>query len=442
MVESEIAGAPKISPLLVGTVSDAYRAGATSFLHVYFTKRAGSLRFEMETEDASRHKMVAVAAVDGSLLPALNAVAKKLAPAARPFSSSNADAVAAWGRGEYERAIGIDPDFGAAWLSWIEMLAARGDTAGAIDVAGRALARGTLRSEIDRARIEEASAALRKDTEAQEKALAALERLLPADTSLIETLARIEFGARRFSAAAEQYRKLLAVDPANASAMNSLAYAEAYAGNFDAARKAIDEYGRQPGQKPNSLDSMGEIYFLQGRFKDAEKYFLEAQQADASLLSGADLLKAAYAHWLSGDLPGADLIAARYIEFRRNLRDPLLPWREATWQYATGRSAEAMAKLGRLAPNQKELAGRQTAVWRGEASLPTDLTALKEMYDRTAPSADGLVRTFYAAALLAAGRKDEARRMLALWPLPESGDALFQSLMYPKFLALRRAAGL
>jgi hypothetical protein len=85
---------------------------------------------------------------------------------------------------------------------------------------------------------------------------------------------------------------------------------------------------------------------------------------------------------------------------------------------------------------------KQMAVWRGSVKPPGDLTVLEQIYRRTAPAADGEVRTFYAAALLAAGRKEEARKLAVLWPLPEAGgDSLFRSLVFPEYLELRRAVG-
>ena len=49
----------------------------------------------------------------------------------------------------------------------------------------------------------------------------------------------------------------------------------------------------------------------------------------------------------------------------------------------------------------------------------------------------------HAAALVAAGNKVEASTLLQRWPLPESGgDPLFQSLVYPEFMELRRELGI
>jgi tetratricopeptide (TPR) repeat protein len=353
------------------------------------------------------------------------------------------DAAAAWGRGDFSQAVMLDPDFGAAWLAWAQKLAAEGNAAEALDVTAQALKRPTLRSEVDRAQIALASATLRKDPDARRNALIDLARLVRTDTSLLETLAEIEFNARRYSEAARRYRELLSVDRVNPSAMNLLGYAEALGGNLDAAKKAFEDYGRQPNEKPNSLDSAGEGYFANGRFAEAEKYFLQAHDADPALGGGSDLLKAAYARWLAGDLPGADAIMKRYLQYRTNLRDPAVVWREAAWEYSTGRTEQAMTRLQSAPPNQKELVEKQMAVWRGSVKLPGDLASLQDLYQRTSPTADGVPRMLYATALVAAGRKDEARKVLTLWPLPAAGgDPLLQSLVYPKFLELRRAVGL
>jgi hypothetical protein len=50
------------------------------------------------------------------------------------------------------------------------------------------------------------------------------------------------------------------------------------------------------------------------------------------------------------------------------------------------------------------------------------------------------VRTLYARALLEAGKKDEARKLVTRWPLPESGgDPLYHAFLFPKFMEARKA---
>ena len=85
----------------------------------------------------------------------------------------------------------------------------------------------------------------------------------------------------------------------------------------------------------------------------------------------------------------------------------------------------------------------QVHVWQGDLKLPTDPAKLKQAYEATEPATDGLFRTLYASALLAEGHKDEAKKLAARWPLPDSaGETVLQSLVFPKYLALRRMLNL
>jgi hypothetical protein len=52
---------------------------------------------------------------------------------------------------------------------------------------------------------------------------------------------------------------------------------------------------------------------------------------------------------------------------------------------------------------------------------------------------DGLARVLYASALAKAGQKDEARKLLVLWPIPGlDSDPLLQSFVFPKYLELKQ----
>lgn len=436
--------APRIAAVEMGgaahaaaTVGDAYIQNATRFVHGYFTGSASALRLTVEVEDSVSHKMVEHEQIDGPLLKSIGALAKRLEPKAEAFSTSNEEATAAWGRGEFEKAVAIDPDFGAAWLSWIETLARSGDTAGAIEVAGRAL-RHPVKSEIDGLRIELTRATLEMDSSAEHEALLKLTARV-ADPQLLANLGSIEVRAREFALAEGDFKKILAVEPDSGEAMNQLGYAYGFQGKMADAEAMLAKYGRLPGQEPNSFDSLGEVYFMNGKFAQAEKAFLRAQDLNA-LPGGADLRKAAYAHWLAGDLAGADKMFNAYLALRARLKDPGIEWEHAGWEFTTGRKDRAVARLQKSPSPQ---AAAQLRVWEGDVKLPSDLDPLKKAYESTQPAADGLLRVLYAEALAAHGNKDEAKKLAARWPLPDStGDPVLQSLVFPKYLALRRILGL
>ncbi|HEX5430332.1 MAG TPA: hypothetical protein VFW83_00085, partial [Bryobacteraceae bacterium] len=283
MLIDQLTGSGQILPSLADSVSGAYIEQATRMGHGYFEKRAGKLHFAVLIEDSENHKIVQRDTADGPPLAAMGALAKQLDPRARAFSTSNPEAAAAWGRGEFEQAAGLDPDFGLAWLAWAQKLAAGGDSGRAEEVAQRALMRPGLRSVIERTRLELLLSSLRGDAQGRVHALQELARLIPADPSNLRALAEAEMNARNFSEAAREYRELIqsGTGAADAGLENALGYAEAFAGNLEAAKKAFAEYGREPGQAVNALDSLGEGLFVNGKFAEAEKAFLEAYSKDS-----------------------------------------------------------------------------------------------------------------------------------------------------------------
>jgi len=440
MLARQLSGTARTLALSPNTLSDAYLQHATRLVHGYFEMRAGKLHFEVQVEDAVRHKMLQTVAADGDVVAAMRIVATALQPGAAAFASASSDAIAAWAKGDYAAAVKLDPNFGPAWLKWSEQLAGSGNSPEALATAQRALAQDGLKSPSDRAQLQVLTANLQHDPTARLAGLHQLEQLLPADPEVHRSVANAEMQARHFPQAVAAYQAAVAADPSDSAFLNLLGYAQAFSGNMDQARKAFEEYGRMPDQGVNALDSLGEALFMNGNFKDAEQSFLQAHAKNPAFLGGETVWKAAHARWLAGDLPGADGLAKQFFDQRAQMHDSLLDWHRANWLYETGRREEAVAVLTNAAPLPGDLGHKQLAVWADPESVPKNLAELKRLYETTAPSDDGIVRTFYAAALLQAGQREEARKLVALWPLPKSQDAL-QALMYPAFQQVRKAAG-
>lgn len=429
-----------IVPVQAGALRDAYGSGATQLVHGYFEKRRQTMHFEFLIEDAQTHKALQTVAGDGDALPVLDRLARQIDTGAHAFSSTNPQAVADWGRGDYESAVSLDPEFGAAWLSWAQARAAAGDTQQASEIAARALRQPSLRSPVDHAQLELLSATLRKDAPALQRALSTLAQLMPHDSALLRQLAAQKMNARRFSEAAQLYQDVLRVEPDDIESWNLLGYAQAFAGDMGAAQKSFARYGSDPAHAANALDSEGEAFFLNGAFAEAEKRFLDAHAKSSAMLGGGDLLKAAYSRWLEGDLTGADRLFSEYLAYRNQQKDQVTVWRQAVWEYATGRQAAAMARLSNVSAGPAaNIARAQLALWKDPSKLPSDPAALKQAYDRTPPAVDGITRVLYAAALAHTGQKDEARKLLSWWPLPGAeGDPLLESFLFPKYLELKQ----
>jgi len=126
----------------------------------------------------------------------------------------------------------------------------------------------------------------------------------------------------------------------------------------------------------------------------------------------------------------------QYVNAEARKGGPLNAWLQANWLYETGRREQAAAFLAQEPSSQ--LFQQQLAVWKNpNAAARRDPETLKQLYDRADPVNDGLPRTLYAAALVEAGRKDEARKLVQLWPLPPRANSPLDSLMYPQFLEVR-----
>lgn len=439
MASAQLTGVGKVLPFRVDSSREAAVVAATQMVHGYFDRRGGKLHFEFSVEDAEAHSIRPLA-VDGNAILAADSLARLLDASAKPFSSANAQAVEAWGRRNFEQAVQLDPDFGAAWRDLVQSKAA--DKAVASESAGRALARTKLRSPLERAQIALLDGQLRGDGGAASKARAELVRLVPGDAALMRRFAEEETAARNFAQAAKFYQSLMPLEPGDPSVANLLGYAQFFAGDLVGARKSFEAYGRLPGQAANALDSEGEVLFMAGQFAEAEQKFLGAHAANPAMLGGADLQKAAYAHWLGGDLAGADKLFEQYMKYKSQSVESVEPWRSAVWDYATGREANAAERLRQVTGPAAAMAQAQLQVLskRAEvvAKLTGDLPGLERAYRGTAPSADGMVRVLYATALLKAGRKAEAERLAVLWPLPDSGEAALQPLLYPLYLELKK----
>ncbi len=162
MLAEELAGAPHVLAVRETGAGMAALQGATELLHCTFTQRGGALEIHFALEDVERHRMVSTGSASGAMLFAVSTLARTLDAGAQPFSTPNAEAAAAWGRGEFERAVTLDPDFGTAWESWVQQNQQLGKTEDAVAIAERALARPSLRTSLNRAQIQLSSALLRK----------------------------------------------------------------------------------------------------------------------------------------------------------------------------------------------------------------------------------------------------------------------------------------
>jgi tetratricopeptide (TPR) repeat protein len=509
---ADLTSAKELSSSQADSVEHGYRLKATQLVHGYFFAQKNSMEFRVDIEDAGTHKMlrtlVARGPLQGRSIPVVNQIAKQISPAAAPFSTNNEAAFQSLGKAlsasdaaaqdrELQAATQADPNFSAAYVIWAEALLRRGDRAGVAPVVAAGL--GNHPSAIDHVKLAFLDASAKGDAGAELLALQKWLELTPADAGVARQLAELELARRDFSGAQRNYQTAATLSPDDPALLNTLGYAQAYAGDLEGARRTLLSYQKQsPPQDANPLDSLGEVSFYAGDFAGAEKYFETAHTKNPQEFGGVELLKAAQARLMTGDLAGADVIFRRFIDFRKPVPGGFLEYQQAQWNFLTGRRKQAIQALQAAIPhldaNSSAIALCQLSIWNLEAgdqktaieyaqqakeraTSPTARTqsaicrflagggteatgsskadalallfwrkfdqalpALEAAYRETSPNSDGQIRMLLAWANVEAGRMPEARTLVRLYALPlASGDVLFASLTFPRCFYLKGA---
>jgi tetratricopeptide (TPR) repeat protein len=511
VVASDLTGLPKTYARAVDSVDGAYAMQATRALQGYFVQSGGRLEIHATVLDLASRKAVASFALEGAVpqgaISLADDVAKKLNPRARAFPTTNAGAFHAYGEAlsavdrtaalmALEAATKADPRFSSAYWERARLLAGGGDREGALRVIEEA--RREQPDSIASAKLDLLAATLKDDVAAREHALESLSRLTPADAAVFVELAQLELGQRKFSDAVRHYDAAAEVDPEDTGTWNDLGYAQAYAGNLDGARSALEQYRSLVSpENVNPLDSLGEVSFYLGDFGAAEKYFLDADRKNPGEFAGADLLKAAEARLMTGDLAGANSLFDKYVARAEGGQRGRMAFQKAQWEFLTGRRKAAMAGLERMLPtvegDGRSLALSQLSVWKfqtgdqkaaeqfaslaGESAvspaarnisavcravlhpdvesgsrladayarifagkIPEAAPMLEMLYRGTNPHNDGEIRTLLAWAYVKMGRATDARALIGVYPLPmPAGEQVFASLVFPRYLFVRGA---
>jgi tetratricopeptide (TPR) repeat protein len=509
-VVSDLAGSPAIYAQVVDSVNSAYTMQATRVLEGYFYENGGRLEIratveELGTRTAAGNFEVSGPAAQGPL-PLVNELAKKVSAGARSFQTTNASAFRDYGQalGASDRADALrglelatkeDPNFSLAFLDWARVLAGMGDRQGALKVIEAAQA--AKPDPIAGAELESLAATARGDAAARQNALESLSHLTPADAKVFRGLAELQIAERKFPEAVRSYETVARLTPDEASVWNELGYGLAYTNDLTGARRALEKYQKLlPPENVNWLDSLGEVSFYLGDFGGAAKYFLEADQKNRGEFGGTELVKAAQARILAGDLKEGDAVYQKYVGLIEGGQRGRAAYQLAQWQFLTGRRKVAMAGLEKIIPgldaDGQALRLSQLSFWRmqtGDAKTAADLAnqaaaravsplarnlsaicrviatptgspsgspvadaltllfarrfteatpLLERLYRETNPARDGQIRTLLAWAYVETNRTADADRLVGNYPLPLSvGESEFASLVFPRYLFVR-----
>jgi tetratricopeptide (TPR) repeat protein len=428
--------AAQTSAATAATLQDAKSRRVSRVVQGYVTGTVGSLHATAVIRDESKQTTVSSIEARGATpLEIASTLARQVTPAAKPYGSNNLEAIREYFSGRPEAAVALDQDFGAAHVSRLELLLRSGRKDELPEAV--AAAKAAKLTELDQARLQ----TLLADTpKAKSEALLRLARVSGDDVQIWGAAAEAALTAKDHQGAIEAFRKVLDTDPDNVVALNTLAYAYGFYGDIAAAERVIEQYRLVRPNDANPLDSLGEIYFYEGRFGDAERLFLQAFELDNGFLGGGALYRAALSRYLLGDSGAADELFRRYLEVRRKQQDPLVPLREAVWLYTTGRKAAARHQASSL---DTPAAKAQIALWdladgRGKARVlqgRADLRGWNLLFERRYPEAvdywtkayesssvvnGNEARMLLTWALSESGRMPEAESLLRKWPLPDA----------------------
>ena len=362
-VEAEFGARPAGAPGISAERTAALAAGATRLAYGQYAVRGGTLEAWVTVEDAQTGKMTVLNPVStpvAEVLSAASALAREISPHITPYGTRNPQVVEAHVEAlegldqpgvadSLEKAIAADPNFGPNYRQLAQIKAQQNDVAGALALLDRALARGSAIPDAERALIELQAATLRDDAAARLRALTALAKADPYDPQAWHDLAAVAIAVHQYPQAVAAYQKTLATQPDDADSWNQLAYAAAYAGDLAVATGAAKHYQKLAPANPNPPDTLGDVNLITGHLAEAEDDYRQSAKKSPEFLAGLDLLKAAMAHLMTGDVAGADTLAQQYFAARTAAKDPLVDYRKAQWAWISGRRKAACAQMEQVA---------------------------------------------------------------------------------------------
>lgn len=369
---------PASAPGISTERASAILAGADRIGYGEYAVRGGKVTARLTIEDPATGRTTEVLAASApDVISAAAILARAISPRAAAYETHSPEAlrhyIAATESGdprqrvtEAQAAIAADPDFGPPYRALAEAKAQMQDRDGALAALDEGLARAAVPAR-EHALLEMMAAGLRNDSAAREHALIDLANASPGDAENWRSLGELAYARHDYKQAVEAYRKVLQLQPNEMSAVNQLAYSQGSAGDFEGAVATIRRYRTLRPADANPLDSEGDIQLMYGHLPEAEDLFVQADKKDRKLLGGGDLLKAAMARLMTGDVPGAGALYQQYAAVRGEQHDPTLPIQNAEWRWFSGNRKAAQDELRSFAQSmeagpRKDLASRAYTV--------------------------------------------------------------------------------
>lgn len=360
---------PRVSVFLARSASEAAAQGATRVISGFVAKNNGTAGFRFLVEDPQAREALAGGLAGASKQPwpramadlavAVSAVIRpNVAPAptqihndeaARLLSEALSASEPPVALAKLEQSTVADPACGWCWDLWAEQAVRNGGPSALQAVLDKSRPHVREIDVLSRARLDLLESGITGDVRARGSALERVTRALPSDVGSLAQLAEIYTNLRQFDRAEATLRQAVAAESGRPDLWNSFAYALAYLGRYPEANLAVKEYERADPNSANAADSRGEILLMAGHFREAAAAFELVWQRDKDFNHGVALEKAALALWLSGEKKEAGQFLDRYLAARQQSGDPTAELVRARWEYLFGQTAQAQARLERVA---------------------------------------------------------------------------------------------
>jgi len=207
-------------------------------------------------------------------------------------------------RVSFEKAVEKDPKFAMAYfyLTRVYNSLAQAPEAMAALETFKKLSQASPGKGEDALYMSALSAWLNKDVDGYVKGLQGVIKAYPGNKRAHAELAWFYKNEKRYAESVAEFDKALAIDPSFGYALNLLAYTYVDMNEIEKALKTFDRYAAAAPGDANPLDSMGDLYFLTGKFDVARAKY---QQALALKPGFASTWKLAYLYAMDGDYDAA-----------------------------------------------------------------------------------------------------------------------------------------
>ncbi|HMF76745.1 MAG TPA: tetratricopeptide repeat protein [Bryobacteraceae bacterium] len=340
VLQQDLMTARLLFPAGVAAEANATQNGANQIMRTTVESRQGKIHVEATIVNAATQKTISVNNVDApstaEIIPALNALAKRIDGSANDFATKNIAALQSFAGAAAEanpqnrfqlfgRAAGVDPSFGLAFIAMLDMIGPSGEQ-NAKPFLDQAEKHRDAFTPYDRAKFDLLVTRLKRSTTAdQVKAAQAVLTVAPNDMEALAVLGNSRFLLGDVNGGEAILKQALQLNPANENLQNQLAMALLGA----------------------------------NRLADAHKILLRLDKNPASLPELASCLL------LQGDVAGANAAVERFVGSVSNA--DLRPVLRATWQAAAGERAKAIAAMETTQfpnKNMATLALSEAAIWR------------------------------------------------------------------------------